>query len=237
VQLVGQRRENVKIAGISGLVKWHGRKSHRYGQRGGPGMLFARFAACSRRRVESPASNAVWIVLAALASLFALVQTARIAWTRFARSWSVRERARRAGEGELRAEPMLRAAGYEVLDRQVRGGWTVYADGEPLAIGLRADLLVARGGRRYIAEVKTGKLAPRLDHAATRRQLLEYRVAFGVDGILLVDAEAERVTVVELGERGAADPEESRRGFAFAFTVLLTGISIGVVMGWFFHAR
>jgi hypothetical protein len=187
--------------------------------------------------VETSAPSAVWIALAALASLLALVQTARIAWTRFARSWSVRARARRAVEGELRAEPMLRAAGYEVLDRQVRGGWTVYADGEPLAIGLRADLLVARGGRRYVAEVKTGKLAPRLDHAATRRQLLEYRIAFGVDGVLLVDAEAERVTVVELGERGAADREERRGGFAFASSVLLAGISIGVAMGWFLHAR
>jgi hypothetical protein len=187
--------------------------------------------------VETSVSSALWIALAALASLVALVQTARIVWTRFARSWSVRARARRAVQGELRAEPMLRAAGYEVLDRQVRGGWTVYADGEPLAIGLRADLLVARGGRRYVAEVKTGKLAPRLDHAATRRQLLEYRVAFGVDGVLLVDAEAERVTVVELGERGGADQEERRGGFALASAVLAAGIAIGVVAGWFLRAQ
>ena len=39
------------------------------------------------------------------------------------------------------------------------------------------------------------------------------------------------------GERGAADREERRGGFAFASTVLLAGISIGVAMGWFLHAR
>lgn len=74
----------------------------------------------------------MWIALAALASLVAIVQTARIAWAHLARRWTIRARARRAVEGELRAEPMLRAAGYEVLERQARGGWTVYADGEPL---------------------------------------------------------------------------------------------------------
>lgn len=85
--------------------------------------------------------------------------------------------------------------------------------------------------------MKTGKLAPRLDHAATRRQLLEYRVAFGVDGVLLVDAEAERVTVVELGALGASGEAESRAGLAFGSVVLVVGIAIGVVVGWFLHAR
>ena len=33
-----------------------------------------------------------------------------------------------------------------------------------------------------VAEVKTGRLAPRIDTPATRRQLLEYRLAFDVDG-------------------------------------------------------
>jgi hypothetical protein len=50
---------------------------------------------------------------------------------------------------------------------------------------------------RYIAEVKTGRAAVRLDTAATRRQLLEYRVAFDVDGVLLVDAEAGEIRLVE----------------------------------------
>jgi hypothetical protein len=65
-----------------------------------------------------------------------------------------------------------------------------------VTFGLRADYLVAREGRRYVA-VKTGRLAPRLSHAPTRRQLLEYGAAFDVQGVLLVDADAESVTHVE----------------------------------------
>ena len=186
--------------------------------------------------MESSAPSAVWIALAAVASLLALFQTARIAWGRLSRTWTIRARARRAVDGELRAEPMLRQAGYEVLDRQVRGSWTVYADGEPLEIGLRADLLVTRGGRVYVAEVKTGRLAPRLDHAATRRQLLEYRMAFGVDGVLLVDAESENVTRVELGARDESAGDHDRAGLAVWIPVFLIGAALGVVVGWLLHA-
>jgi len=41
--------------------------------------------------------------------------------------------------------------------------------------------------------VKTGAHAPRIETSATRRQILEYRVAFDVDGVVLVDAEAGSV--------------------------------------------
>ena len=82
---------------------------------------------------------------------------------------------------------------------------------------LRADLLVTRNGRRYVAEVKTGRTAPRLDCAATRRQLLEYRIAFGVDGVLLVDAESDCVIVVELGSLDAAADEARSRAMSIRF--------------------
>ncbi|MEZ4392375.1 MAG: hypothetical protein R3A48_14905 [Polyangiales bacterium] len=142
----------------------------------------------------------------AVALAAALVQTARLALAR----WLPRRRvelARAAGaDGELRAEPLLRRLGYEVLARQARGGYDLAVDGEPCAIALRADFLVARGGRRFVAEVKTGRLAPRLETSATRRQLLEYRVAFDVDGVLLVDVDAGRVRALEFPTPDARGP-------------------------------
>jgi hypothetical protein len=114
-----------------------------------------------------------------------------------ARRAAAHARSARAGEGEEGAFALLRRAGYDVLERQAEGEWTVRADGQPVTFGLRADYLVAREGRRYVAEVKTGRLAPRLSHAPTRRQLLEYGAAFDVQGVLLVDADAESVTHVE----------------------------------------
>jgi hypothetical protein len=138
---------------------------------------------------------------ALVAFVAAVIQTVRLLREKLARALRARAnrvRARRAAAGEIDAEPLLGRAGYEVLARQVPGRWTVFADGEPCEIAVRADLIVQRGGRRYVAEVKTGRLAPRLDHAPTRRQLLEYSVAFEADGVLLVDADEGRVTVVDL---------------------------------------
>jgi hypothetical protein len=113
----------------------------------------------------------------------------------------------RAAAGEQGASGLLGRAGYAVLGRQVHGSWTVHADGQAVTFGLRADYLVSLRGRRYIAEVKTGRLAPRLSHGPTRRQLLEYSAAFDVHGVILVDADAETITHVEIDYRRARPPQ------------------------------
>ncbi len=147
---------------------------------------------------------------------------------------AVHARSARALVGEEGASGLLERAGYLVVDRQVPGSWTVRADGEPVTFGLRADYLVSRDGRRYIAEVKTGRLAPRLSHGPTRRQLLEYGAAFDVHGVLLVDADAETVTHVEipsaLGFRATA-------GMAPRVVTLVAvlSFSVGLIVGTVIH--
>jgi hypothetical protein len=76
-----------------------------------------------------------------------------------------------------------------VVERQARVVWAPLVDGEPQHLELRADYLVEYGDELLVAEVKTGDEAPEVTTAATRRQLLEYHVAFGVDGVLLVSPE------------------------------------------------
>jgi hypothetical protein len=132
-----------------------------------------------------------------LAAALALLLFLGARWiSRWFRRLRIRARLAHARGGEARAAGWLMDLGYEIIGIQVAAEYELWIDEEPLTIGLRADYLVEKGGRRYVAEVKTGKLAPRLDTAATRRQLLEYRVAFGVDGALLVDAEAGTVRVI-----------------------------------------
>jgi hypothetical protein len=95
---------------------------------------------------------------------------------------------------------LLEGCGFRILERQVTTTWTLTIDGEAHEVRSRADLLVeARTrsrfprGTRYIAEVKTGDLAPDPRRPATRRQLMEYLMAFDVDGVLLVDMEQGNV--------------------------------------------
>jgi len=133
---------------------------------------------------------------------------------------------------EQQAAGLLGDLGYQVLDSQVETTYTLLVDGEPSTVTLRADYLVARSGRRFVAEVKSGQVAPRIETAATRRQLLEYGVAFQVDGILLVDGESGTVHEVTfpLPTREVGKGRGAIYGFfvglavaaAFAFWVLFS---------------
>jgi hypothetical protein len=84
---------------------------------------------------------------------------------------------------------LLIRQGYSIVERQVSRSWTVHVDGEAREASVRADLLVEKDGQTFVAEVKTGELAPDPLYPPTRRQLLEYLFVFDPDGLLLVDVE------------------------------------------------
>jgi len=168
----------------------------------------------------------ILLATAGLLAVWALVQTLRLAlrrWQQRRRLATVRER---GALGEVRAEALLRRLGFTILGRQVGVTYGIGVDGRHVAVELRADYVVAEGGLRYVAEVKTGAFAPRIETAATRRQLLEYRVAFDVDGALLVDVEAGRVRVVEFPFPGAAP---RRMTWGPRLTWLLFGVGAGAL--------
>ncbi|MFW6057241.1 MAG: hypothetical protein ACOC9W_00155 [Persicimonas sp.] len=137
-----------------------------------------------------------WVLSAVFAAILILLVIARAA-RRSYRSWRATSRSKGAVRSEKAAATLLERHGFTVLDSQVAATWTVRIDGEPHDIEIRADHLVESAGRRYIAEVKTGAQAPQITNSATRRQLLEYRCAYEVDGILLVDMQRLEIRVVE----------------------------------------
>jgi hypothetical protein len=150
--------------------------------------------------------NHAWAVLAIVAlagALLALV-LARLVRT-WRGSWRARRRATRAIAGEGDAATLLRRAGFRIVAVQARTWWAPLVDGEPHQIELRADYLVEADGELLVAEVKTGDEAPRLTTAATRRQLLEYHVAFDVDGVLLVCPELGSIHRIEFPLHDSAD--------------------------------
>jgi hypothetical protein len=133
-----------------------------------------------------------WAVAALCALALAVLMAAR-AFARWRSRALIRSRWTRAVAGEVEAEDLLSEHGFAILDRQAGLVWEIECDGKAHPVELRADLLVERDGRRYVAEVKTGATAPLLTNAATRRQLLEYCIAYQVDSVLLVDVEAQAV--------------------------------------------
>jgi hypothetical protein len=132
------------------------------------------------------------------------------------RQWS------RAQAAEAAAPRLLQRLGYDVLGAQVEASYTLIVDGQPTSVPLRADYLVARDGRRYIAEVKSGRSAPQLSNAATRRQLLEYLVVFDVHGVLLVDGETKRV-------REVVFPLQSRASSSHLSKVAAAAVALALI--------
>jgi hypothetical protein len=173
-------------------------------------------------RVLDPAQSS-WL-------LFGLLVLASIAVTLGLRRWadrrSRRRRVARAQRAERDAAGLLEARGFEVLGRQVRQSWSLMADAEEVQFTLVADYVVERQGRRWVAEVKTGERALDLRHGPTRRQLLEYRQAFAVEGVLLVDAEGRSLRSIHFRDaHGAREGRGGQRLVAFGVG-LLSGLTL-----------
>ncbi len=137
-----------------------------------------------------------WLVVALLAAIVALA----IAWRRAAdrTGRGNRRRQRLALRAETEAERLLEQHGFAITDRQPTATWNLYVDGVAHEVRCRGDLVATRGGQTWLVEVKSTARAADPKLPATRRQLLEYRLAFDVDGLLLVDMAARRIHRVEL---------------------------------------
>ncbi len=168
--------------------------------------------------VQLPA-DLPWIIVGC-AALLALVQTLRLAGLRAAPGIRLRASALRGAVGERSAAGLLSRAGYAIEATQASAQFAIAVDGLDVDVEVRADYLVSRAGRSFVAEVKTGAIAPSVDHAPTRRQLLEYSHAFGVDGVLLVDGETGSVREIEFPWR-----KPPTRGLRW----LLVGAVLGAV--------
>jgi hypothetical protein len=174
---------------------------------------------------------AVLLALVVLFGAAALVQTVRLWLGRALAARRLKTRAAEASRGEARAEALVAAHGFKVLGRQVTRTWNVAVSGRCVEVRLFADLVVQRRGRRYVAEVKTGAVAPRIDHAPTRRQLLEYRIAFDVDGVLLVDATASTVHEIEFALPPPRRAIAWKTSFAVLASFALAAIALASILG------
>lgn len=131
-------------------------------------------------------------------------------------------------KGEKDAEKLLKKLGYKMLARQAPVTYWVLVDGKPQAVSLSADMVVEYKGEKMLAEVKTGK-AVKIEEPATRRQLLEYQLAFGVDTLLLIDMEAKELRKISFPlpskKKAAATIVAKKRTLRWAVLALLAGVA------------
>lgn len=138
-----------------------------------------------------------WAPAAGISVLFLLgLLTGAGAARRRASRRIARQRAK-GRAGERAAVRLLRRAGYRILDTEVTAHGRILVDGKELEFRIRADALVTRWWRRYVAEFKGGRDSASPGNRHTRRQLMEYAHVFRVRGVLLVDAPAGKIHRVE----------------------------------------
>lgn len=143
-------------------------------------------------------------VLLAVALVLLAAQTLRLYVAKNRSAWRVARHRKLGIDGEKRAKKLLHRGGYVIVEEQIKSSYALLVDGAEVTIHLRADYCVSKAGRTYIAEVKSGEESAKLTARATRRQLLEYAMAFSVDGLLLVDVAGDTIRSVEFPKRSAA---------------------------------
>jgi hypothetical protein len=181
---------------------------------------------------------AALLAVVVLVGFFALVGIVLFARAALGRR-RTRRRFERGAEGEREGAVLLERAGYAIEAAQAAVRYAVDVDGVLAEVALRADfVVVSRDGERFVAEVKTGRVAPRLETAATRRQLLEYQHAFDVEGVLLVDADARTVQRISFrpasacGPRSRLVPRASTLAFVAALgAIVLAASALSAVVG------
>lgn len=170
-----------------------------------------------------PDLRAALLVLALLAAAWVGAWLAR-RWRRF----RMERRFARGREGERLAREFLEAAGFRVTGTQASREVLVVVDEVPRTVEVIADFLAVRRGRDCLIEVKTGGQAPDPLYSPTRRQLLEYALAFPGRELHLLDMDARRLHRVRFPSLTPA------RGPWRAWTAgLAAGAAAGLAAGLF----
>lgn len=146
------------------------------------------------------------------------------------RRWLLR--AKRGRIAEQRAASLLERRGYRIVASQVEWPCELLVDGRETRYKVRGDYLVERRGRTYLAEVKSGAQATRIENPATRRQVLEYLSVFPVSSVLLVDMESETVSEIRRkeGSRHPLRRTKLLRWAAAGALLVFAGVGMGIYL-------
>jgi len=96
---------------------------------------------------------------------------------------------------EKTAEKWLKNNGFKIIDKQQSKPLVIKAGTVTHRYLIRIDFLVKKSGRVYVVEVKSGS-QNKISNRETRRQLLEYFLAYQPYGIILFDMEARKFSEI-----------------------------------------
>ena len=84
---------------------------------------------------------------------------------------SIKSRLNRGLQKEQEAAKWLKRNGYKTIDYQTSLSYSLKENGVEKKITVSPDFKVSKNGQEQIIEVKSGRVAPRIENRDTRRQL------------------------------------------------------------------
>ncbi len=103
---------------------------------------------------------------------------------------------RNGKKAEQKAIKLLKKNGYTIESFQTTAKGKLLQDDETVSFFIRADLIVSKDKKKFIAEVKSGKAAS-IEEINTRRQLFEYSKVFNNKNLILIDTEKNKIKKIE----------------------------------------
>lgn len=145
-----------------------------------------------------------------IAVLSALIGALFFYWiTKWILRRKLKKRFQRASAGEFEAKNFLESLGYTFLEVQKSSWLSMWIDEEEHTYLVRPDAFVQKGKKKFLVEIKTGKIATNPKLTATRRQLLEYYYSYNeVDGIILINADDKSLFHIRFSDPVQADFQE-----------------------------
>ena len=113
------------------------------------------------------------------------------------RAERLRKRFSKSRQAEKEAEKILKKNGYAIIDTQKSKPLLITIGNKINSYLVRIDYLARKSGKVYVVEVKSGEKIPYITNRETRRQMLEYYLAYQPSGILLLNMKNKSISEVK----------------------------------------
>ena len=140
------------------------------------------------------------------------------------RAKKLRKRFSKSRHAEKEAEKILKKNGYAIIDTQKSKPLLITIGDKIHRYLVRIDYLAKKRGKVYVVEVKSGEKIPYITNRETRRQMLEYYLAYQPSGILLLNMKNKSISEVKF------QFESTSRQWKIRISYFIAGIIFALVL-------
>jgi len=147
-------------------------------------------------------------------------------------SYKLKKRFSKSRLAEKEAEKLLKNKGYTIIEIQQSKPLQISIGDKTHRYLIRIDYLVRKNRKIYVVEVKSGEKNPYITNRETRRQMLEYYLAYQPYGIILLNMKNKSISEVKFQFKQTSHQWKMKLGYFFAgilFAMLLFFLLYGGV--------